>query len=28
MGDSMMMSMFSPKAVITTPTKINFKGWG
>jgi phage terminase large subunit len=28
MGDALMMSMFSPKAVQKAAVKINFKGWG
>jgi phage terminase large subunit len=28
MGDALMMSMFSPKAVQKQAVKINFKGWG
>jgi hypothetical protein len=28
MGDALMMSMFSPKAVQKTAVKINFSGWG
>lgn len=28
LADAVMMSMFSPKAVIKQPVKINFEGWG